>query len=81
MRAIVYVPEVPNLECGPNGQISFRQMEDYFVGISKIISQLKLQAKFIQDECGKELIQDLFAQIFDQTNQYRLLREQIYPST
>ena len=57
MRAIVYVPEVPNLECGPNGQISFRQMEDYFVGISKIISQLKLQAKFIQDECGKELIQ------------------------
>ena len=57
MRAIVYVPDVPNLECGPNGQISFRQMEDYFVGISKIISQLKLQAKFIQDECGKELIQ------------------------
>lgn len=57
MRPIVYVPEVPNLECGPNGQISFRQMEDYFVGISKIISQLKLQAKFIQDECGKELIQ------------------------
>ena len=57
MRPIVYVPEVPNLECGPNGQISFRQMEDYFVGISKIISQLKLQAKFIQDECGKELIE------------------------
>jgi hypothetical protein len=56
MRPIVYVPEVPNLECGPNGQISFRQMEDYFVGISKIISQLKLQAKFIQDECGRELI-------------------------
>ncbi len=57
MRPIVYVPEVPNLECGPNGQISFRQMEDYFVGIAKIISQLKLQAKFIQDECGKELIE------------------------
>ena len=57
MKPIVYVPEVPNLECGPNGQISFRQMEDYFVGISKIISQLKLQAKFIQDECGKELIE------------------------
>ena len=57
MRPIVYVPEVPNLQCGSNGQISFRQMEDYFVGISKIISQLKLQAKFIQDECGKELIQ------------------------
>lgn len=57
MKPIVYVPEVPNLECGPNGQISFRQMEDYFVGIAKIISQLKLQAKFIQDECGKELIQ------------------------
>ena len=57
MRPIVYVPEVPNLECGPNEQISFRQMEDYFVGISKIISQLKLQAKFIQDECGKELIE------------------------
>jgi hypothetical protein len=32
-------------------------MEDYFVGIAKIISQLKLQAKFIQDECGKELIE------------------------
>jgi hypothetical protein len=57
MRPIVYVPEIPNLQCGSNGQISFRQMEDYFVGISKIISQLKLQAKFIQDECGKELIQ------------------------
>jgi hypothetical protein len=57
MKPIVYVPEVPNLECGPNGQISFRQMEDYFVGIAKIISQLKLQAKFIQDECGKELIE------------------------
>ena len=57
MKPIVYVPEVPNLQCGSNGQISFRQMEDYFVGISKIISQLKLQAKFIQDECGKELIQ------------------------
>jgi len=57
MRPIVYVPEIPNLECGSNGQISFRQMEDYFVGISKIISQLKLQAKFIQDECGKELIE------------------------
>jgi hypothetical protein len=57
MRPIVYVPEVPNLECGPNGQISFRQMEDYFLGIAKIISQLKLQAKFIQDECGKELIE------------------------
>jgi hypothetical protein len=56
MKPIVYVPEVPNLECGPNGQISFRQMEDYFVGIAKITSQLKLQAKFIQDECGKELI-------------------------
>ena len=54
MKPIVYVPEVPNLECGPNGQISFRQMEDYFVGIANITSQLKLQAKFIQDECGKE---------------------------
>jgi hypothetical protein len=57
MRAIVYVPEVPGLECSASGKISFRQLEDYFVGISKIISQLKLQAKFIQDECGKELIQ------------------------
>ena len=57
MRAIVYVPEVPALECSASGKISFRQLEDYFVGISKIISQLKLQAKFIQDECGKELIQ------------------------
>jgi hypothetical protein len=57
MRAIVYVPEVPGLECTASGKISFRQLEDYFVGISKIISQLKLQAKFIQDECGKELIQ------------------------
>jgi hypothetical protein len=57
MKAIVYVPEVPGLECSASGKISFRQLEDYFVGISKIISQLKLQAKFIQDECGKELIQ------------------------
>jgi hypothetical protein len=57
MRAVVYVPEVPALECSASGKISFRQLEDYFVGISKIISQLKLQAKFIQDECGKELIQ------------------------
>jgi hypothetical protein len=57
MRAVVYVPEVPGLECSASGKISFRQLEDYFVGISKIISQLKLQAKFIQDECGKELIQ------------------------
>jgi hypothetical protein len=57
MRATVYVPEVPALECSASGKISFRQLEDYFVGISKIISQLKLQAKFIQDECGKELIQ------------------------
>lgn len=57
MRAVVYVPEIPGLECSASGKISFRQMEDYFVGISKIISQLKLQAKFIQDECGKELIQ------------------------
>jgi len=57
MRAIVYVPELPGLQCDSSGKISFRQMEDYFVGISKIISQLKLQAKFIQDECGKELIQ------------------------
>jgi len=57
MRAIVYVPEIPGLQCDSSGKISFRQMEDYFVGISKIISQLKLQAKFIQDECGKELIQ------------------------
>jgi hypothetical protein len=56
MKPIVYVPEVPNLECGSNGQISFRQMEDYFVGIAKITSQLKLQAKFIQEDCGKELI-------------------------
>lgn len=57
MRAVVYVPELPGLQCSASGKISFRQMEDYFVGISKIISQLKLQAKFIQDECGKELIQ------------------------
>jgi hypothetical protein len=57
MRAVVYVPEVPGLECSASGKISFRQLEDYFVGISKIISQLKLQAKFIQDECGRELIQ------------------------
>lgn len=57
MRAVVYVPEIPGLQCSASGKISFRQMEDYFVGISKIISQLKLQAKFIQDECGKELIQ------------------------
>jgi hypothetical protein len=57
MRAIVYVPEIPGLQCDASGKISFRQLEDYFVGISKIISQLKLQAKFIQDECGKELIQ------------------------
>jgi hypothetical protein len=57
MRAVVYVPELPGLQCDSSGKISFRQMEDYFVGISKIISQLKLQAKFIQDECGKELIQ------------------------
>lgn len=57
MRAVVYVPEVPGLVCTSGGKISFRQMEDYFVGISKIISQLKLQAKFIQDECGKELIE------------------------
>ena len=57
MRAVVYVPELPGLQCDASGKISFRQMEDYFVGISKIISQLKLQAKFIQDECGKELIQ------------------------
>ena len=56
MRAIVYVPEIPGLQCDASGKISFRQLEDYFVGISKIISQLKLQAKFIQDECGKELI-------------------------
>lgn len=56
MKPIVYVPEIANLECGENGQISFRQMEDYFVGIAKITSQLKLQAKFIQDDCGKELI-------------------------
>jgi len=56
MKPIVYVPDVPNLECGSNGQISFRQMEDYFVGIAKITSQLKLQAKFIQDDCGKELL-------------------------
>ena len=57
MRPIVYVPEIPGLQCDAGGKISFRQLEDYFVGISKIISQLKLQAKFIQDECGKELIQ------------------------
>ena len=57
MRAVVYVPEIPGLQCDASGKISFRQLEDYFVGISKIISQLKLQAKFIQDECGKELIQ------------------------
>jgi hypothetical protein len=57
MRAVVYVPELPGLQCDASGKISFRQLEDYFVGISKIISQLKLQAKFIQDECGKELIQ------------------------
>ena len=57
MRAIVYIPEVPNLLCSSDGKISFRQMEDYFVGISKIVSQLKLQAKFIQDECAKELIE------------------------
>ena len=57
MRAIVYVPEIPGLQCDASGKISFRQLEDYFVGIAKIISQLKLQAKFIQDECGKELIQ------------------------
>lgn len=57
MRAVVYIPEIPGLQCSASGKISFRQMEDYFVGISKIISQLKLQAKFIQDECGKELIQ------------------------
>lgn len=57
MRAVVYIPQVPMLECSGDGKISFRQMEDYFVGISKIISQLKLQAKFIQDECGKELIE------------------------
>ena len=56
MKPIVYVPEVPNLECGSNGQISFRQMEDYFVGIAKIMSQLKLQAQFIQEDCGKELL-------------------------
>ena len=57
MRAVVYIPEIPGLQCSASGKISFRQLEDYFVGISKIISQLKLQAKFIQDECGKELIQ------------------------
>lgn len=57
MRAVVYIPEVPNLLCSSDGKISFRQMEDYFVGISKIVSQLKLQAKFIQDECAKELIE------------------------
>ena len=57
MKPIVYVPEIPGLQCDASGKISFRQLEDYFVGISKIISQLKLQAKFIQDECGKELIQ------------------------
>jgi hypothetical protein len=57
MRPIVYVPEIPGVQCDAGGKISFRQLEDYFVGISKIISQLKLQAKFIQDECGKELIQ------------------------
>lgn len=56
MTAIVYVPDVPGLVCTAGGKISFRQMEDYFVGISKIISQLKLQSKFIQDECGKELV-------------------------
>jgi hypothetical protein len=57
MKPVVYVPEVPGLVCTAGGKISFRQMEDYFVGISKIISQLKLQAKFIQDECAKELIE------------------------
>ena len=61
MKPIVYVPDVPGLVCTAGGKISFRQMEDYFVGISKIISQLKLQSKFIQDECGKELVDAIHA--------------------
>lgn len=58
MKPIVYIPKIAGLECGENGQISFRQMEDYFVGIAKIISQLKLQAIFIQDQkCREELLE------------------------
>ena len=58
MKPIVYIPEIANLECGSNGQISFRQMEDYFVGLAKITSQLKLQAIFIQDQkCREELLE------------------------
>ena len=56
MKPIVYIPDVPALECSASGKISFRQMEDYFVGISKIVSQLRLQAKFIEGQCGRDLI-------------------------
>lgn len=56
MKPIVYIPEVAGLNCD-GGKISFRQMEDYFVGMSKMVSQLKLQARFIEDECGKELFE------------------------
>lgn len=57
MKPIAYIPEIAGLTCGENGQISFRQMEDYFVGIAKTISQLKLQAIFILDQkCREELL-------------------------
>jgi uncharacterized membrane protein len=56
MKATIYLPKPPKLQCDANGNISFKQMDEYFRVLGQFPSQIRLQATGIGGKCGDELI-------------------------
>lgn len=56
MKATIYLPKPPKLECDANGNISFKKMDEYFRVLGQFPSQVRLQATGFGGPCGDELI-------------------------
>lgn len=55
MTTVIYLPPPPKLKCDANGNINFKQMDEYFMYIGQIPGQLKNQASAIAEDCAADL--------------------------
>lgn len=59
-RAIIYLPKPVTLECGSNGKLTIKNMEEYFKTLGTLPSQLKTQvAKLEPGDCYNDLLNSI----------------------